>query len=50
MDTAAQPDQGTAYVKSISGDGMGGFHIVSVFDGEETRVHFEAGDYDESLS
>ena len=50
MDTAAQPDQGTAYVKSISGDGMGGFHIVSVFDGEETRVHFEAGDYDESLA
>ena len=49
MDTAARPDQGTAYVKSISSDGMGGFHVVSVFDGEETRVHFEAGDYDESL-
>ena len=31
MDTAAQPDEGTAYVKSISSDGMGGFHVVSVF-------------------
>ena len=50
MDTAARPDQGTAYVKSFSGDGMGGFNLISVFDGEETSVHFEAGDYDESLA
>ena len=48
MDTAAQPDQGTAYVKSISSDGMGGFNLISVFDGEEFDVHLEAGDYNPS--
>ena len=50
MDTAVLPDQSAAYVKSFSGDGMGGFNLVSVFDGEETSVHFDAGDYDPSLS
>ena len=45
MDRSAQPDQGASYVKSIASDGEGGFHVASVFNGEESRVHLEAGDY-----
>ena len=50
MDEAAQPEQGTAYVKSISSDGAGGFHVISVFNGEESRVHLEADDYSAEFS
>ena len=44
-DGAAQPQQGAVYLKSISGDGEGGFHAISVIDGEETTFHIEADDY-----
>ena len=44
------PRQDVSYVKSVSGDGDGGFHVTSVFNGEESTVHFEAGDYDSELA
>ena len=40
-----QSDLGAAYVKSVSSDGEGGFHVSYVIDGEETLVHFEADQY-----
>ena len=39
------PDWGAAYVKSISADGMGGFRLVYVLDGEESVAQFEADQY-----
>ena len=39
-ETMAQPDLGAAYVKSISSDGAGGFHVNYVIDGTEQPVHF----------
>ena len=39
------PTLGAAYVKSLAGDGEGGFHVTYVIDGEETSVHFEADQY-----
>ena len=39
------PDLGAAYVKSISGDGMGGLRLTYVIDGEESLAHFEADQY-----
>ena len=47
-DLAAQPSQDAVYVKSISSDGQGGFHVISVIDGVEIPVHVEADDYDAS--
>ena len=49
-DGVVLPMQGVSYVKSISGDGEGGFHVTSVFNGEESTTHFEAGDYDAELA
>ena len=40
------PKPGVSYVTSIFADGSGGFHVSSVFNGEESTVHLEAGDYD----
>ncbi len=40
-----EPDLGAAYVKSVSGDGAGGFRVTYVIDGIETPVHFEANRY-----
>lgn len=45
-----QSDLGAAYVKSVSSDGEGGFHVNYVLDGEETLVHFAADQYDAMLS
>ena len=39
-ETVAQTDLGAAYVKSISSDGAGGFHVNYVIDGTEQPVHF----------
>ena len=39
------PDDGAAYVKSISGDGEGGFNMTWVIDGVESPVHFPADAY-----
>ena len=36
----AQPDLGSAYVKSVSSDGAGGFRVVFVIDGRESSSHF----------
>ncbi|MDE0206984.1 MAG: transferrin-binding protein-like solute binding protein, partial [Candidatus Tectomicrobia bacterium] len=36
----AQPDLGSAYVKSVSSDGEGGFRVVFVIDGRESSSHF----------
>ena len=47
-EAATRPARGAFYVKSISGDGAGGFHVISVLDGEETPVHIEAGDHDDA--
>ena len=35
----AQPDLGSAYVKSVSSDGAGGFRVVFVIDGRESVSH-----------
>ena len=40
----AQPDVGAAYVKSLSSDGAGGFHVTFVLDGTEHPVHLSADD------
>ena len=37
---SAQPDLGSAYVKSVSSDGEGGFRVTFVIDGRESRAHF----------
>ena len=39
---SAQPDLGSAYVKSVSSDGEGGFRITYVIDGREALVHLPA--------
>ena len=39
------PDDGAAYVKSISGDGEGGFNMTWVIGGVESPVHFPADAY-----
>lgn len=44
-DGVVLPNEGVSYVKSISGDGEGGFHVTSVFNGKESTIHFEAGDF-----
>lgn len=36
------PDPGTAYVKSLSSDGEGGFRVDFVIDGRESRSHLPA--------
>ena len=36
------PDAGTAYVKSLSSDGEGGFRVDFVIDGRESRSHLPA--------
>ena len=36
----AQPDLGSAYVKSVSSDGAGGFRVIFVIDGRESVSHF----------
>ena len=36
----AQPDLGSAYVQSVSGDGAGGFRVIFVIDGRESSSHF----------
>ena len=38
----AQPDLGSAYVKSVSSDGEGGFRVVFVIDGRESLSHLPA--------
>lgn len=38
----SQPDLGSAYVKSVSGDGEGGFRVIFVIDGRESLTHFPA--------
>ena len=40
--TSASPDLGSAYVKSVSSDGEGGFRVTSVIDGREALVHLPA--------
>lgn len=40
------PDDGAAYVKSISSDGEGGFNMTWVIDGVESPVHFPADAYE----
>lgn len=37
-----QPDLGSAYVKSVSSDGEGGFRVVFVIDGRESLSHLPA--------
>ena len=39
---AAHPSLGGAYVKSVAGDGAGGFRVALVIDGRESVVHFRA--------
>ena len=39
---SALPDPGTAYVKSLSSDGKGGFRVNFVIDGNESRSHLPA--------
>ena len=39
---SAQPELGSAYVKSVSSDGEGGFRITYVIDGRESLVHLPA--------
>ena len=39
---SAVPDLGSAYVKSASSDGEGGFRMTFVIDGRESLVHFPA--------
>ena len=39
---SAQPDLGSAYVKSVSSDGEGGFRVTFVIDGRESLAHFPA--------
>ena len=41
----AQSALGAAYVKSVSSDGEGGFHVSYVIDGEEALIHFAADQY-----
>ena len=36
--------EGTTYLKSISSDGMGGFHVNYVLGGEETPIHLTIDD------
>ena len=38
----AHPSLGGAYVKSVAGDGAGGFRVALVIDGRESLVHFRA--------
>ena len=38
----AQPDLGSAYVKSVSSDGEGGFRVIFVIDGRESLSHLPA--------
>ena len=38
----AQPSLGSAYVKSVAGDGDGGFRVVFVIDGRESLSHLPA--------
>ncbi|MCY3823652.1 MAG: transferrin-binding protein-like solute binding protein [Nitrospinae bacterium] len=38
------PKDGMTYLKSISSDGAGGYHVNYVLGGEETPVHFTAAD------
>ena len=40
-----EPSLGAAYVKSVSGDGAGGFRVTYVIDGKETPVHFDTYRY-----
>ena len=47
-DTVTKPEEGAAYLKSIASDGMDGFHVTYVIEGEEIPIHFEASDYIES--
>lgn len=42
---ATHVDLGSAYVKSVAGDGEGGLHFVFVVDGTESAVHFSADQY-----
>ena len=39
---STQPDLGSAYVKSVSSDGEGGFRVTFVIDGRESLAHFPA--------
>ena len=36
---------GDAYIKAISSDGAGGFHVTYVLGDDERSIHFEAADY-----
>ena len=38
----ALPEPGSAYVKSVAGDGAGGFHVIYVVDDDEIPVHLTA--------
>ena len=40
------PKDGMTYLKSISGDGAGGYHVNYVLGGEETPIHLTAADLD----
>ncbi|MCY4515062.1 MAG: transferrin-binding protein-like solute binding protein, partial [Candidatus Tectomicrobia bacterium] len=40
--SSAVPGLGTAYVKSVSSDAKGGFHVTFVIDGNESLAHFPA--------
>ena len=40
--SSAFPNLGSAYVKSVSSDGEGGFRITFVIDGRESLAHFPA--------
>lgn len=37
------PEPGAAYVKSVAGDGAGGFHVTYVVGDEEIPVHLTVG-------
>jgi hypothetical protein len=43
--TVEQAQLGAAYVKSISTDGAGGFHVTFVIEGTEYPAHFTSGEY-----
>ena len=44
---AVHPELGTAYVKSVSSDGEGGFRVTFVIAGRESAAHFAADEINE---
>ena len=47
--TSAPPDLGSAYVKSVSSDGAGGFRVTFVIDGRESLAHLPAHRFQTTL-